>query len=264
MLTFKRGIITGAKFSPDGQTIYYSAAIGSEPSRVFVTRLDSTASEPLKLPPAMLLSVSRKGELAVLLTNGRNAANSAGTLARVPALGGTPRPLTEVVDADWAPDSERLAVMRTNGSIEFPIDQRLAGAGQMPRVSPRGDRVAWIADDGVDIADTQGHIVTSSKSWAFGLAWAPDGQEVWFTGSDTRSSNDRALYALSLAGKRRLIVRAAGALTVWDVALGGHGAMVSTGSGWSSIVVSRGVPRRSRRCDLLGRQFPSPGCQPTA
>ena len=95
-LTFKRGIITGAKFSPDGQTIYYSAAFGAEPSRVFVTRLDSNASEPLKLPPAILLSVSRRGELAVLLTNERNPGNSVGTLARVPAMGGTPRPCSQM------------------------------------------------------------------------------------------------------------------------------------------------------------------------
>src|SRR5262249_29685285 len=80
-LTFLRAISTGAIFPPGGNTVYYSAALGAEPSRVFVTRLDGTASEPLKLDPAQLLSVSRKGELAVLLTQGRNPGNSVGTLA---------------------------------------------------------------------------------------------------------------------------------------------------------------------------------------
>jgi Tol biopolymer transport system component len=254
-LTFKRGIITGARFSPDGQTIYYSAAFGAEPSRVFVTRLDSTASEPLKLPPAMLLSVSRKGELAVLLTNTRTPAESIGTLARGPAIGGTPRPLVEeVIDADWAPDGERLAVERADFSIEFPPGHRLSDIGQFPRVSPRGDHVAWIGDHRVEIADVTGRVVVDHKiPFAFGLAWAPDGREVWFTGSETGSGYDRALFALSVAGTRRLIARAPGALTLFDVAPDGHGALVSTGAGWASIVASHQGEPQDRALDLFGR-----------
>ena len=49
LLTFKRGVITGARFSTDGKSVFYSGAFGAEPSRVFMTRLEGTASELINL-----------------------------------------------------------------------------------------------------------------------------------------------------------------------------------------------------------------------
>ena len=115
--------------------------------------------------------------------------------------------------------------------------------------------MAWIGDGAVEIADTEGHIVVSEKALAFGLAWAPDGREVWFTGSWNSGTEDRALYALSLAGKRRLIARAPGALTIMDVAPDGRGALVYTGAGWFSIVASRRGETQEQSLDLFGRTF---------
>jgi hypothetical protein len=48
-----------------------------------------------------------------------------------------------------------------------------------------------------------------------GLAWSPDGEEVWFTGN--KSGIDRALYAVSLAGKERLVARMLGTLMLRDI-----------------------------------------------
>src|SRR5688572_4317668 len=70
-LTFRRGTVTGARFGPDGKTIYYSAAYGAGPSRVYQTHLDRPESKPLDIPPGFLLRVSAKQELAVLLTGER-------------------------------------------------------------------------------------------------------------------------------------------------------------------------------------------------
>jgi eukaryotic-like serine/threonine-protein kinase len=251
-LTFQHGIITGARFAPDGKTIYYSAAFGADPSRVFVTRVDEAVSEPLKLPPAMLLSVSRKGELAVLLTDGRNYGTSVGTLARVSALGGTPRALAEnVTEADWAPDGEHLVVVGADSSIQFPIGHTIA-TGFWPRFSPRGDHLAWSGGEGVTIANVDGTSLVVGP-FAYGLAWAPGGRELWFTGSTGGGLEDRVLYALSLDGTRRLIASAPGALTVLDVAPDDHGALVYTGTSWLSIVASRQGENRNRSLDLLGR-----------
>jgi eukaryotic-like serine/threonine-protein kinase len=260
-LTFQRGIITGARFGPDGKTVYYSAAFGAEPSRVYVTRLDGTESELLKLPPAMLLSVSSKGELAILQTmdsdilGGRNVANGVGTLARVPAFGGTPRPLIERAnDADWAPDGERLAIARSDYSIEFPVDHRIAPEGQMPRISPTGDHVAWIGNPGVEVADLTGKVsVTSGQLWGFGLAWAPGGREVWFTASTAPGDLERQLYGLSLDGTVRSIAHVPGGLTLFDVAPSGHAALVSTGGAWWSLVATRRGQSQERPLDLYGR-----------
>jgi serine/threonine protein kinase len=255
-LTFRRGVITGARFSPDGKTVYYSFAFGAEPSRVFVTHLERTESEPLALPPAFLLSVSAKDELAVLLTNERNAYNSQGTLARMPAVGGTPHPLIDnVTYADWAPDGERLAVIRGDDSqLEFPIGHSLPGSWSMVRVSPVADRLALIGEKGVEIHDGEGRpLAADDISLVYGIAWSPDGREVWFTGSESGSAHDRALYALSLKGKRRLIVRVPGAMTVFDVAQDRKSALVATGAGWHGISGGHVGQLQETPLDLLGR-----------
>jgi len=50
---------------------------------------------------------------------------------------------------------------------------------------------------------------------AIGLAWSPTGDEVWFTA--TQLGIDRALYSVSLSGKRRLVARVPADLTLQDV-----------------------------------------------
>jgi hypothetical protein len=254
-LTFRRGIITGARFGPDGKTVYYSVAYGAEPSRVFATHLERTESEPVKVPPGFLMSVSSKDELAVLLTNGRNASQSLGTLVRVPALGGTPRALIEDASyADWAPDGEQLAVIRgDDGRLEFPIGHRLAGGIIMARVSPRGDRIALSSGDSLEIDDLLGKRLATAKAFVYGVAWSPDGREVWYTGSDNGGVSDRALYALSLTGSRRLIARAPDAMTVFDVGQDGKSALLATGAGRAGINAARVGENREQPLDLLGR-----------
>jgi eukaryotic-like serine/threonine-protein kinase len=253
-LTFRRGLITGARFSPDGKTIYYSMTQDAEPSRVFVTRLDGADSRPLDLPPGILLSVSSKNELAVLLTTGRNPGTSSGTLVRVPALGGTPRALRDdVFYADWAPDGERLAVV-TGQSVEFPIGTPLRRRPFWARVAPTGDRLALLAGGIVDITDLQGKpLLTQREPLIWGFAWTPDGREVWYTASESGGGADRALFALSLTGKRRLVARIPGALNVHDVGPDGRSALVSTGAGWVSISAFHASERREQSLDLLGR-----------
>jgi hypothetical protein len=227
-LTFRRGTVNGARFAPDGRTIVYSAAWGASASDVFTTRSDGPDSRSLGLPPAIALSVSLKGELAVLLTGDRNLGTAVGTLARVPMIGGTPRPLLEgVMDADWAPDGERLAIMRRGPTnerqIEFPVGQVLASGNVVfPRVSPRGDRVAFVSEKGIEVADLSGRrtVLSSSPSFRYGLAWSARGDEVWFTAGEQGTS--RVLYAVDLSGKQRLVFRAPGSLNIADVSADGR------------------------------------------
>src|SRR5208337_4738628 len=112
-----RGTIAAARFSPDGQTIVYGAALEGKPVELFTTRFDSTDSRPLGLGKAELLSISSAGELAVLLNPGATAFAEIGTLARVSLSGGAPREvLDEVQWADWTPDGAELALVRSGGS----------------------------------------------------------------------------------------------------------------------------------------------------
>ena len=53
-----------------------------------------------------------------------------------------------------------------------------------------------------------------------GLAWAHNGREVWFTASPGGAA--RALYALDLSGKERLVLRVPGTLTVHDISRDGR------------------------------------------
>ncbi|MFI5177862.1 MAG: protein kinase, partial [Vicinamibacterales bacterium] len=255
-LTFERGIITGARFSPDGRTVYYSAAYGDGPSRVFVTQLDRTESTQLDLPPGFLLGVSVKDELAVLETSSRAAYASPGTLVRVPAIGGTPRELTEdVMYADWASDGERLAIGR-GGRCEFLNGPAIASPCFMPRVSPVNDDVAFLASGGLEIRSAAGmRLASAQMPLIYGLAWARDGREVWFTGSESGGAHDRAIYTLSLDGRRRLIMRVPGALNIFDVGPDGKNALVVTGAGWFGINAGRvdRAEREERALDLRGR-----------
>ncbi|HUF23803.1 MAG TPA: protein kinase [Vicinamibacterales bacterium] len=255
-LTFQRGTVTGARFGPDGKTIYYSAAWGADPSRVYQTHLDRPESKRLDIPPGFLLGVSGKQELAVLLTGERAPYAVPGTLVRVPAIGGTPRALVEnVTYGDWAPDGEQMAINRAGRGCEFPIGRQIAARCWMVRVSPNGDRVAIIGPDAVDILDLTGGPVVSDNSLSsvFGIAWSPDGREVWMTGSESGGAHDRALYALNLRGTRRLIARIAGALTIYDVAPDGNAALVGTGAGWNGVIAGRADGGEEQPLDLFGR-----------
>ena len=254
-LTFKRGTVTGARFGADGKTVYYSAAYGAEPSRVYQTHIDRPGSQLMDLPPGFLLGVSSKQELAVLLTDQRATYVSPGLLIRVPAIGGTRREVLEgVTYADWAPDGEQMAVIRP-GSCEFPVGNRIAdGCGGMIRVSPKGDMVAIIREGSVEIRDLSGKTVARDdlKS-VFGLAWSHDGREVWLTASETDTAHDRALYALDLSSRRRLIARIPGSLTVYDVAPDGRAALVATGAGWGAVNASGPAGGEEISLDNFGR-----------
>jgi Tol biopolymer transport system component/tRNA A-37 threonylcarbamoyl transferase component Bud32 len=231
-LTFRRGIVRLARFAPDGQTILYSATWEGNPSEVFSTRSGSIASRSLGLAGAEILAVSSSGEMAVLL--GSRQVRSwiyTGTLARVSLAGGAPREiLDEVQWADWAPNGEDLAVVRDvagRNRLEFPIGRMLyetVGWISHPRISPKGDRIAFIdhpipGDDAgsiavVDFAGTK-QTLTSEWTTAQGLAWSANGEEIWFTAAEV--GNNRGLHAVTLAGQQRFLTRVPGVLTLHDV-----------------------------------------------
>ena len=121
----------------------------------------------------------------MLLTNERASYSSPGTLARVPAVGGTPRQLVErATYGDWAPDGERLAVNR-DGVCEFPIGRPVAEQCGTVRVSPRSDRLAVVSIK-VEIIEAGGQRLASDPMpFVYGHAWSPDGRDVWFTGSES-------------------------------------------------------------------------------
>lgn len=237
-LTFRRGTIGSARFGPDGQTILYSAAWEGKPLEPFVARSETPESRPFGIVGAEVLGLSRTGEIALALGSHRDLPfTQAGTLARATLAGGSaPREVLEEVQfADWSPDGRALAVVRVVGAktrLEYPIGKTLfetTGWIGNPRVSPTGDRVAFLehevrGDDGgtVAVVDGAGKKATISSLFASagGLAWSPDGGEVWFTAAPVGAN--RALYATSLSGKTRVLSRVTGSLTLQDVSRDGR------------------------------------------
>jgi dipeptidyl aminopeptidase/acylaminoacyl peptidase/predicted Ser/Thr protein kinase len=231
-LTFRRGTIRSARFAPDGQTILYSAAWQGHPVDVFTSRPEGPESRELGLERAQILAISSTGEMAVALGS-RPAGTwvNAGTLARAPLAGGLPREILEGVQwADWAPDGKNLTVVRDvagRNRLEFPLGKVLyetAGWISHPRISPKGDLIAFVdhslqGDDGgsVAIVDLGGNKKTLTTNWytAQGLAWSPNGEEIWFTASNTESA--RSLFATTLSGRQRLVARVPGVLTLHDI-----------------------------------------------
>lgn len=200
-LTFRRGTIWAARFAPDGQTIVYGAAWDGKPDELFTTRFNSTDSRPLGLDHTELLSISSNGELAVARGVSPIAAFvNSGTLARVPLAGGAPRDITEnVSSADWTGDGQTLVIIRNNSfgrsQLEYPPGRVI--------YTPN----AWVS-----------HARVSPKGGE--IAFADDGKEVWFTATPAGAA--RALYAMNLAGKERLVLRVPGNLTLQDISRDGR------------------------------------------
>src|SRR5262249_15418303 len=99
-LTFGKGSVLSARFAPDGQTVFYSAAWNGRPSEIFATRPESPESRPLGVHEAELLSISRKGEMLAITgikPFGSSAEGYMGTLARIPLEGGAPREVVSYV-----------------------------------------------------------------------------------------------------------------------------------------------------------------------
>jgi len=236
-LTFRRGLITSARFSPDGNTIYYSAAWGGKPVEVFAKGIGTVESQPLNIKDAEVLAVSA-GEMALFVRDSGVSHNVtfAGTLARVPLSGGTPRSILDrAYAADYRPGSTDLAVVIATSKgarLEFPRGKTLyetSGAIRCPRFSPRGDTIAFIeqlvvlADEGKIMAtglNGQTHTITAGWAQLTGLAWSPDGKEVWFTGARQRGAC--SIYAANLSGKVRLLSRAPGEQVLQDVRVDGR------------------------------------------
>lgn len=250
-LTFRRGTILAARFSPDGQTIVYGAALEGRPVELFTTRFDSTDSRPMGMDNADILSISRNGEMALLTHAGSPGGfYSSGTLARVTLAGGAPREILDHVDgADWTPDGSDLAVVHSKGqlyanNLEFPAGRVIyhpQGWVSHVRFSRSGDLIAFAdhvptGDDGrVVVTDRDGKIkLTSSFCTSVeGLAWSSDGKEVWYTASPGGSA--RAIYALSMSGKERLVMRVPATLSLQDITHDGR-VLITEDVGQAGIV----------------------------
>jgi len=236
-LTFQRGTVYSARFTPDGRSVLYGASWNGRPLEIYSTAPNSVLANPIGLN-GHLLALSRRNELALVLggIHSSRLEFEHGMLAEAPMAGGAPRELLQDVTwADWSPSGDLAVVRRVGGRdrLEYPIDKVLyetVGTISNPRFSPDGKRIAYMDhpvrwDDGgsVCVTDLQGNHATLSQGWGSeaGLAWSPRGNEVWFTALDHGSTN-RVLRAVTLSGSVRRVLTVPGGFTLQDIAADGR------------------------------------------
>ena len=239
-LTFSRSPVPVARFTPDGQMVIYSSVSDGADPRLFLTRLETPGFAPLAMPSATLFSISPAAELAIGLKP-QGGRPSDMTLAQAPLFGGAPRSILEGVRfADWSPTGSGLAIVRLAGShqrLEFPAGKVLyetEGEIGSPRVSPAGDRVAFLDwpvknDDrgAVAVVDLTGARRTISSNWegVSGLAWTPDGREVWYSAAKVGARY--SLMGTTLDGRERAIFRGPTGVIIRDIAKDGRALLTS-------------------------------------
>jgi Tol biopolymer transport system component len=236
-MSYRSQIIFRAAFAPDGKTIVFSAADEGTVPALYTIQPEYPEAKPTGLTGVQLLSVSRRGELAVL-THARFIRHRLfhGTLARMPLGSSAPREILEdVEEADWAPDGSDLAIIREVGGksrLEYPVGKVLyetAAYVSDLRFSPKGDRIAFFDhptkydDRGVvAVVDLAGKKTDLAGGfWGMeGLAWSKEGDEVFFSASFAGANYQPR--GVTLSGKLRLVLPAAGSLVIYDVAPDGR------------------------------------------
>jgi eukaryotic-like serine/threonine-protein kinase len=232
-LTFQNGWIGSARFVPGGNSVVYTRQGSEGHGQLYLVNTDSPEARQLDFERSGLLAVSRTGELAILTYGQAGFPMDHAALARVPLNGGSPRVVGHgAYGADFSPDGETLATLQDGGrAIEYggKVLYRSSGLITGMRVSPSGDRIAFLDhplrdDDAgmVRVVDMKGGVRTLTRHWTSvsGIAWAPSGREIWFAASD--AGIDRALRAVTLDGRDRLISSVPGVLRLLDIARNGR------------------------------------------
>lgn len=239
-LTFEEGTLYSARFAPDGHSVVYSAAWNNRPQQLYST-VGNSQVQTLEIRDAKLLGISRSNELAVLLKGSQmhHLETANGMLARAPLAGGSPRELlADARWADWDGQGQLAIVHQSEGRsrLEYPVGRVLYETGgwiSHIRFSPQGDKIAfmdhptlWDDRGWVSVTDLTGkvQVLCSEYDSEFGLAWSPDGKEVWFTAANRGSGRD--LLAVNMSGRVRSVLNFPGSLTLQDLASDGS-ALVS-------------------------------------
>jgi len=236
-LTFEAGTIYSARFTPDGQSIVYGAAWNNKPVQLFTTVGNSLLSQPLGFTNAVLLGISRTNELA-LVTGGWHTGQletANGMLASAPLAGGGAKELlSDVRWADWDARGGLAVVHHLDGQsrLEYPISNVLYQSGgwiSNIRISPAGDQIAFMDHPAlwdnlgvVSVVDLKGHARTLCGGWEneSGLAWRPDGKEIWFTAAAKGSNLN--LMAVNLSRKVRTLLDVPTGIVLQDISADGR------------------------------------------
>jgi eukaryotic-like serine/threonine-protein kinase len=262
-LTYRRGFLSNSRFTPDGQSVLYTASWDGALPAIFIMPVDGVSGRPFGINNARLESISTNGEVAVVLApHTVTLLINPGTLARASNSTSAPKPEIENVQgADFRPGTSELAVVRYLPArflcqVEFPVGNVLykEAAVDNLRFSPDGRYLAFVTHP--EATDDRGSIVilrvgsgekiaeSPVYESAMGLAWTPSGKEVWLS-SPLESG---VIRSLSLSGKSREPFAVPGRVHLRDISASGQllleqglvrrGIIVSTDRGEFSLDIS--------------------------
>ncbi len=233
-LTFRRGAVFDARFAPsiDGTTVVYSAAWEGGPPDIYEAG-SGREGRSRQLPDALLLAASPGGDLAVAQhARAPFFGFHLGLLALVSQNGAMRTMAADVASADFprggvAGPAITREVSATSWVVEWPIGtpiHRSDRATTNVRVAPDGRRLAWI--ETVSAGTTRvmvgapgetARVVLTQPASPGGLAWSPDGTELWYTAQRSLTLDDSEIRAVTTAGTVRPLLRQAGGLRLLDV-----------------------------------------------
>ncbi len=265
-VTFRKGLVQRARFTPDGNIVYMASWDGG-PASIYLAVPGSPESRDLGVHGG-LASVSSKQELAIM-TEPRGDYDSS-RLSVSSISGVQTRPLLDgVLAADWAPDGASMAVLRrVNGvnRLEYPIGHVLVPdipwVLWMLRVSPDGNRVAFAnrvkgTAVGLHVAERTGkHTFLGAVSGQnttgedSDLSWSPKGDEIWFRSFD--SSEPGIVYAVDMKGHRREALNLPSRVRFYDISRTGE-ALLSTGFSHLGILGMAPGDKEERDLSCLDR-----------
>ncbi len=270
-LTFRRGLVRNARFSPDGRSVVYTANWDGAKSHTYLAIPGDPESRDLNLPEdSKVLAVSANSEVA-FLEPPISSDDGSGTLARGSITGGQMRPqLDGVTVADWSPDGQSLAVIRMvngKGRLEYPIGKVVREyAGKYPafsiRISPDGKRIAYAtyagtgSQVGIEVIEppdgkprllgiVSGQTVRIDEP---SLSWSPDGSEIWFRSFNPDESG--TLNAIDLKGHQRLVHRFPSHVNIFDIARDGR-VLLRTDSTQLGILAKGPADKTERDLSIL-------------
>ena len=256
-VTYRRGTLDNARFTPDGQNVIYTAMWEGIEPELYTVGANDVGGHALGIHNARLLAISKHGELAVALAPKRvNTLLTPGTLARTTDVSAAPRPEIENIQAaDFDPQNSELAIVRLVPEklvcqLEYPIGKVLYTDGAIDnlRFSPDGRYLAFISHS--DGGDDRGKVVILRKTGEKvvegplfesmqGLSWTPSGGEVWVT--SPLESGD--IHALNLAGNVRVPLAVPGRLKLQDISSNGQ------------LLAEQGIVRRGMIVARTGMQW---------
>ena len=233
-VTYRTGLVISGRFAEHGRSVVYAAELEGEPPQVYLGTLGRAEARPLTEPWVGLFAISKQNEMALAIAPPAGADNADWGLSEASLAGGAPRAIAaRVVRADYRTDGTLLLVREQDGRHRLEHEGKVLfetdGAIESPRFSPSGDAIAFLLwpipndDRGtVELLTMDGARRTLAGPWFSeqGLAWAPSGDEVWYTAAAEAGSP--GLRAVDRDGHDRLVLEAPGRIQLHDIAPDGR------------------------------------------